>query len=47
MLKLWREDPTLMAHVEQLPSLPAQMLAGYRTKGGIGVVIMGMMFDGA
>jgi hypothetical protein len=47
MLKLWREDPTLMAQVDQLPSLPAQMLAGDRTKGGIGVVILEMMFDGA
>lgn len=36
-----------MAQVDQLPSLPAQMLAGDRTKGGIGVVILEMMFDGA
>jgi hypothetical protein len=44
MLKLWREDPTLMAQVDQLP---AQMLAGDRTKGGIGDVILEMMLDGA
>jgi hypothetical protein len=44
MLKLWEEEPTLMDQVDQLPSLPAQMFAGERTKGGVGVVISEMVF---
>jgi len=46
MWKPWSEEPTLIAQVDQLPSLLAQTFAGDKTKGGIGAVISEIVLDG-